>query len=41
MPERMLKDYKDYYLKDVNEEILKQKNDNTKRFNSVEVMLTN
>jgi hypothetical protein len=37
----MLQDYKDYYLKDVNEEILKQKNDNTRRFNSVEVMLTN
>lgn len=41
MPKRMLQDYRDHYLKDVREEILKQKNDNTKRFNAVEVMLTN
>lgn len=40
MPRDMLQHYKDHYLKDVNEEILKQINDNNKRFNAVEVMLT-
>lgn len=40
MPRDMLLHYKDHYLKDVNEEILKQINDNNKRFNPVEVMLT-
>lgn len=40
MPKRMLQDYKDYYLRDVNQEILKQINDNNKRLNAVEIMLT-
>lgn len=31
----MLQSYKDFYLKDVNEEILKQNNDNTKRYNNL------
>ena len=40
MNKAMLRDYKDHYQRDVTQERLKQYNENTKRFNPVEKMLT-
>ena len=40
MPVKMLTDYKNIFLSDVNKEILQQINQNTQMFNSVQNVLT-